>query len=1287
MDPGAIIDDRFVVEGKVGEGGMGVVYRARDRRTNEVVALKELRSGSRDATERFQREAETLSVLRHPGIVRYVAHGVTSEGERWLAMEWLEGEDVAVRLARRGLTLDETLRLLKGAADALATAHARGVLHRDVKPSNLFLVDGDVDRVKVLDFGVARHSGATSRRGATVTGVVLGTPGYMAPEQARGDTSIDASADVFALGCVAFECMTGQPAFAGAHVMAILAKILLEEAPRVRELRHDVPEPVDALIARMLAKDRTRRPRDGAAVLSELAALASVAPAGRTAVSLRPSAITTGEQQLVSIVAAASSSTATAGPDDATLPRRDLGIDLEPMRLALAPLGGHVDVLLDGTVLASVRASGTALDRAAQAARCALALRRHLPLARMALVTGRAVVGERLPLGESLERAAQLLRVASSDSIRVDEVTAGLLDSRFEVSGDAAGLKLSGERSAEGDSRTLLGRSAECVGRERELALLESKFEACTESEAQIALVLGTVGVGKTRLQQELLARLRARGTPVEIWIGRADPIAGRSPYHLIADALRHATGVRDGEPIELQRSRVLARVARHVRGSERTRITAFVGELMGVPFPEEMHPQIRAARQHPALLADQVQRAFEELVAAECANQPLVIVLEDLHWGDSPTVELLDRLLRNLGDQPILLLALARPEVKETYPRLWNVGSRLELELRGLSRMAAERLVRSVLPTLDEARTSRLVDRAEGNAFYLEELVRAAAAGKDQEVPDSVIAVVQSRLDSLPSDARRALRAASTFGETFWSGGLKALLGSSESDESERLVAELVDSEVIVARPTARFPGESELVFRHALVREAAYAMLTDQDRVLAHRLAATWLLESGERDAFVLADHLDRGGDRASAVGWYLRAAEQAREGYDLLSTIARAELAVRCGAQGEALGRARLLQCQAHCWRAETDLARQRGLEAVALLPEESEGWCLVIGELAYTSAVTGVDTGVAELGRKLASFDPSSEALSAWVLALARTSQALQIAGQHALALRFIERLNDVARRFEHQREPLLLAWILRAQAMLEQYAGPAYLSLALAARDAFERAGDRRWVATQNSDAGEAYRDLGMLAEAEAAYRRTIASARHMGLATVELIASANLGLLVAQQGSLDEGASILEHVLERKESLGLRVEGYTRSSYARVLCMRNQLDEAREQAVLAIDQLQAMQLLQPLAYAVLSKVELAAGRTQEALTAARAANEPLERFGQVEEGENFVRLALAEALLACGDRASATATIALARERLMARAATIDDAAMRTTFLENVADHARTLALARELAP
>lgn len=266
---GTVVDDRYELEAIAGRGGMGRVYRARDRVTGNRVALKQVEVD--DA--RFAREADVLASLEHSGIVGYVANGRDGDGTRYLVMEWLEGEDLGARLERGPLTVEETLVLGRTVASALAAAHAGGVVHRDVKPKNLFLVDGRVERAKVVDFGLARTETATMR---TRTGALVGTPSYMAPEQARGDRDIGPAADVFSLGSVLYECLTGEKAFGGAHVLAVLSNLLTVKAPRPRARAGHVPRGLDDLVARMLSRDASKRPPNGAAVEVELAVIGSL---------------------------------------------------------------------------------------------------------------------------------------------------------------------------------------------------------------------------------------------------------------------------------------------------------------------------------------------------------------------------------------------------------------------------------------------------------------------------------------------------------------------------------------------------------------------------------------------------------------------------------------------------------------------------------------------------------------------------------------------------------------------------------------------------------------------------------------------------------------------------------------------------------------------------------------------------------------------------------------------------------------------------------------------------
>jgi hypothetical protein len=287
--PGALLADRFELRELVGSGASGVVFRALDRRSGDAVAVKVLRSANDEDVDRFSREVEALSRLSHDAVVSHVADGRTPGGQPFLAMAWLEGETLEARLARGALSTRECFALARRIAGALATAHDAGVLHRDVKPANIVLVDGALARATLVDFGLVRRRQDPIRSRA---GVPLGTPAYMAPEQVRGELDLDARADLFGLGCVLYECLAGQRAFSGDDVIEVLSAVLLSEPAPLSERAPSSPTVLHRIIERTLAKDRARRPDSAAAVLALLeeaelqsAPRASIGPIARHAAS------------------------------------------------------------------------------------------------------------------------------------------------------------------------------------------------------------------------------------------------------------------------------------------------------------------------------------------------------------------------------------------------------------------------------------------------------------------------------------------------------------------------------------------------------------------------------------------------------------------------------------------------------------------------------------------------------------------------------------------------------------------------------------------------------------------------------------------------------------------------------------------------------------------------------------------------------------------------------------------------------------------------------------------
>ena len=892
-----MLGGRFRVEARVNAGGMGEIFRAIDLVTGHVVAAKILVAVSTESLERFRREAQILERLSHPGIVRYVAYDTSDASSPLLVMEWLEGEDLGRRLARGPLSIREAVVLGQRLAEALSAAHVAGVVHRDLKPQNVFLVNGSAAEPRILDFGIA-HSGEASR--ITQTGTVIGTPSYMAPEQVRSGSIVKASADVFSLGCLIFECITGAPPFRADHTIAVLAKIIFEDAPRLGERAPAVPSWLDGLVARMLAKDPAGRPPDGAAVAIALSGEKDLEPPSSEAPrsSAPRSTLGEGERRFLGVVLRGRRENGLRSyPPAATLacasPTEDLGAIAERF-------GGHLEVFADGTAAVVIDRTRVPTDVAAHVARCALALWERAPGAAMAVAAG---FGERfrgMPVGEAIDRAARLLHARGAEEARIalDETTAGLLDARFDVEAlEGGGFALLGERASFEVSRPLLGKATPCVGREHEIGLFDLTFGACkNEPAARVVVVSGPAGIGKSRLLHEFVERQRAAAPPAEIWFGRGDPLRVASSFGLLAEVLRGASGIRGGEPLARRRELLFARVARSVPERERRRVAHFLGELSGVPFPDDEDLPLRAARQDPELCGEQMQRALRDFLRAECADKPLVLLLEDVHWGDRASLLALDAALEGLAFEPIFLLASARPELDELFPGLWSSRGRQDVRLRHLSPRACVRLVRHALGELRPGLEERLVASSEGHPFFLEELIRAEAEGRGGAPPGTVVAMVQSRLERLEPSARRTLRAASILGEVFWRGAVTRLAGDDDEAVARDLSA-LVTREIVIRQRESRFPGEPQYAFRQALWREGAYAMLTDEDRALGHHLAAEWLDEKGEADPLVLAEHFERGGASARAASFYLASAEQSAARKDYLD-------AERCYGKAEAL-----------------------------------------------------------------------------------------------------------------------------------------------------------------------------------------------------------------------------------------------------------------------------------------------------------------------------------------------------------------------------------------------
>ncbi len=1215
--PGDLVDGRFVLERIAGAGGRAAVWRAVDVARRDAVALK-LVPGERDA--------DPLATVR--GEIDALA---TVHHEAVVACRGFGRADP--RTAYLALSWIDGEPLSARIARRPLTVAAALTLGRRICDAlgaihEVGLIHGDLKPANVILPGgdpaaavvVDLGIARAGTRAGAAPGEASGTPAHMAPEQARGDAGLDGRVDLFALGTVLYEALAGRPAFAGDSATAVLSRVLFEAHPPLPPLRPDAPDPLVALIDELLAKDRQARPNSAAAVRARLGAIP--APAGES-----PVAVGGDEVRPETVVVAA------VGGDagSAAVATRRL-------------LGASIDVAAGDGVVVIRFAGSIATDRAIAATRAAAAVQRAL--------------GAPVGVAGAVDEAR---RLAGGGGLRVEESIAELV-------------------RADGQ-RTVLGRPTPLVGRDRELAMLTALADECEAEQApRVALITAAPGLGKSRLRRELVRRLDGR---FEAWLGRGDPVRAGAPLGALADLIRASI---DPGPLDLDRAALRVAAGRRGVGGIR-RVADFLGELLGLPDDgdppagNEIDPQLAAARADPILMNDQLRRAVIDWLDAAAARRPLALVLEDFHWGDAATARFLDASLRQLRERPILVVALGRPAMLEVAPDAYAAHHPLTVRLGPLSARAAGQLVRHALPALEPAVVDRLVERGAGNPFYVEELVRQVAAGHE-ELPATVVSMVQARLDDLDPAERRVLRAAAVLGSRFSRAAVAALLGLPSADRDlEGWLHALVGRELLLHRRSSAVAAEDELGFAHDLVREAAGALLTADDRSAAHRAAAIWWEQRAGADPVVLASHWERGGAPARAATWQRRAAEVALAANDFAAALAALRRADELGAPPSAT--ADLLRAEAHGWRGA--LAESAAAAGAAM---EHAG----AGELAWWRGLGVAVTARGRLGDHDAVFAlaelafataPAADAVTAYLSCLAAIGRQLfhtarYLEARRAIAL-VIEHAGDVAAL-----PPLVAAQVHGMFAAAARHRGDLGDDLAgyRAVLADFVAAGDLRNATNTRVSVAFALIELGDWDPAEAELVAALGDAERLGLAPVATRARQNLGLVYLHRRRLAEAAALLDQVIgEAREQENARFEGWTRVYRARVALAAGDPEAARDHARAAIALLDASPPALAGARAVWSQILVALGRTAEAVTEAREAAATVDELGGIEEFETLVRLALAEALSAAGDRDGAAAAIARATARIEERAAAIGDPALRARFRTDVEENRRTLQL------
>ena len=876
-----LLAGRFVVEREVGRGAVGIVYRAYDHVSGQSVALKVIASDGVDAGEeaRFRREGRVLAGLHHPGIVRVVAFGQLEERRPYVAMEWLEGENLAKRQERAPLSVVSSLRVGADICDALGAAHSAGIVHRDVKPSNVILArtsesnDGQFT-VKLVDFGVAAARDAK----LTQTGTIIGTPAYMAPEQARGDEGIDARADLYAVGATLFELIVGRPPHFGPTPVAILARLVTTPAPRLGEVFSDVSPALDELVASLLALEPSDRPSSAVDVSTRLRAIAdeihvdSSPPLTPTAardtapVSLTMTKADGGLRLITSIVA----THVPKGPA-----RNRVLTHLRARGADATELGGNAIVAHLGVRKSVGDEASRALDLGLRIAKLGAAV---------GVASGRTRIEYTRPTGEVVDRAAGLARDAAPGQVLADATTTELARGRFEIDGAGGAGSVVGSVSS---CRREGGAGVAFVGRDAELLQIAAAFERCVEDRTSIVVTItGAPGIGKTRLRSEAVASMVRTAARPRVVFARCEAFAHRHALGVLGDVARGLTGVPKGASLQeaLDATDVLIATC-EVPCSDAAR------DLVARLVANEPLPKVddeRGAR-------DALWLALTDMAIGLSLAQPLALVIEDAQWADSEGLSWLDHLLGRASGYRVFVILDARPTLWRHAHSLFEGRDHVRIELRPLSRKYARAMAMSVLvgrafEAPAESLAEDIAAQSGGLPLFAEELARLAAAGRDTTGAPTIEAAMQVNLDALEDASRDAAAKLSVFGQVGWETALAAL-GVAGGPEAIR---DLAAAEILVEQGHSRFAGTREVAFKHALMREVAYASLGEDTLRDAHARAGRWLARMGEDDAIV-AHHLELGGEGAEAAAYLEKAGRRALAAHALPEAVSLVERAL--------------------------------------------------------------------------------------------------------------------------------------------------------------------------------------------------------------------------------------------------------------------------------------------------------------------------------------------------------------------------------------------------------
>jgi class 3 adenylate cyclase/tetratricopeptide (TPR) repeat protein len=929
FEPGSLFADRYRIEERIGGGAMGVVFKAEDLRLGRNIALKFLSSHltrNPDYKQRFIHEAQSASILDHLNICTIHEIDETSEGQMYIAMAYYRGETLKEKIRRGLLPLDQTINIVTQIGRGLARAHQKGIIHRDIKSSNVIVTEDGV--IKIVDFGLAKLTG----RDQIAAGPELaGTAYYMSPEQALCK-EIDQRSDLWSLGVVFYEMLTGRLPFMGENVKTVL-KAILHETPRPpSEWISALPDEVERIISKSLQKTPDQRYSSADRLLADLhqlqesfeiaryKELIEARPEDKKETERRQATVVfvelTGYEELLEILdpeEAAAVSTRIFGR---------LGGVIDKYGARIEKISGGSIMALFGIPTAIEDAPRKAINASIELQECLLRLNQdevmHAGLdMQIGIDTGIVVAGafdagqkkEFSVFGEAVTVAEQLKDQAGKGQVYVGQQTYKATRDDFEYE-SLRPLVLKGRKTPQAIYRLLstqkkverpraaITRKIESrmVGRERELENLRQHVLGLLNSQGSIVNVIGEAGIGKSRL---IAAMAELKEIPKVAFLkGRALSFGKNLSFHPIIDILKNWAQIREEDSPQSLTQKV-EHVIRDVFPEGADEVFPFIAAMMGIKVSGTAEERIQNIEGEA--LEKLILMSLRELMTKASENRPLMIVLDDLHWADQSTIGFLESLFRLAGNHRILFINVFRPDYRDTGERIarkvrdHHSSYAAEIRLEPLDRRQSETLIDNIMNVrgLSAALRKLIIRKTGGNPFFIEEVVQSfidegavvpaaegyRVTGRIEEVviPETIQEILMSRIDRLDEETRALLKVAAVIGRNFFAKILTAVAHPLEDIENKLTV--MKELQFILERTRL---GEREYYFKHALFQEVAYdSILTKKRKELHVKVAQaieTVFTERLHEFYGMLAYHYSLGENLDKAEEYVVKAGDEA-------------------------------------------------------------------------------------------------------------------------------------------------------------------------------------------------------------------------------------------------------------------------------------------------------------------------------------------------------------------------------------------------------------------------